>query len=138
MKIPSFLNSKKFWIVYASLCFMGALIAFIVYSKENKQIENAPKMYVCGDAKKKVYSTITHLGDNNDVENYMKFIQKEMEYAKFIGGAIEYNQRVHVMNYDYDNKLAKVIILRATSTPVKPYREDHWIWVGYLKDEPCE
>jgi hypothetical protein len=133
------LKKKRNLALFVALCFAGAVVAYIHSVYEDNELLEAEAMYVCDSSNLKQlrFLTITTGTDSLTFKKYMDFVNEKEKHIRFRSYSIDKNQVVKVIRYEFEDQLAKVVILRNKATLNKPYREDHWIWAGYLQKEPC-
>jgi hypothetical protein len=132
-------HSKKFWIAFILLGLIAAITARFIGIQSENEVRNAKLMYVCDENPlKQYYLTIPQNYTSTDLLNYMQVVNQIKNNIDFEHGSISKNRNVYVTGFLEDSTIARVIIVNKKPTYRQPYREVHYIWVGFLRKSPCD
>jgi hypothetical protein len=137
MKMFKLFYTTKFWTIWILLGLIGAFIATYILHRENEELNNSLTMYVCSNPKPFAYVTLPNKFSEDDLNNYVEFIEGNTQFINFPGSVIEFNQLVKVVKIDNELGIAKVFVFHNNSSLRNSKKEVHWIWIGYLSEEPC-
>lgn len=137
MKMFKLFYTTKFWTIWILSGLIGAFIATYLIDRENEEINNSLTMYVCSNPKPFAYVTLSNKFSEVDLNNYIEFIEGNTQLINFPGSAIEFNQLVKVVKIDNELGIAKVFVFHNNTSLRNSNKEVHWIWIGYLSEEPC-
>lgn len=139
MKLPKLYKSKMFWISFIILGGISAFAAFLIGVQRENEIKNATLKYVCDEQQERMYYLTMSSGYSiKDVQSYLQIVNKEKSNIDFNHAVISKNEKVYQTDYLQDSLIARVILVRSEPTQKQPYREAHYIWVGYLSNLPCK
>jgi len=139
MKLPELYKSKLFWISFIVLGGLSAFAAFLIGIQRANEIKSSTLSYVCDEQKERMYYITMSSGySKNDVHSYLQVVLNKKNSIDFNHARIRKNEAVYVTNYLQDSSIARVILVRSKPSQRQPYREEHFIWVGYLSETPCK